>query len=186
MISTEVGHGKGTVSATMSLDGFIAGPGGDMSWLTPYLGPNPLAEDLVGRIGALLIGNRTFRGDDPNKGTEKEGAFEGRWAGPQFVLTHHPPETPVPGVTFVDDLATAIEKAKASAGEKYVNVLGADIARQCLEVGELDEILTFVAPVMLGDGVRLFDHPGGTNVRLERISVTEAPLATGIWMRVVR
>jgi dihydrofolate reductase len=172
-------------SATMSLDGFIAGPGGDMSWLTSYLGPNPTADELVGRIGALLIGRRTFGGDDPNRGTDKEGAFGGAWTGPQFVLTHDAPDVAPPGVTFVDDLAAAVAGAKAAAGDKYVNILGANIAQQCLQAGVLDEILVFVAPVLLGDGVRLFDHPGGTHVRLERFEVSQAPLATSIWCRVL-
>ncbi|GAA4949151.1 dihydrofolate reductase [Nonomuraea thailandensis] len=171
-------------SVTMSADGFIAGPGGDMSWLVPHLGPNPLADDLVGRIGALLVGHRTFRGDDPNEGTEKEGAFEGAWQGPQIVLTHHIPDTPVPGVEFAGNLPDAVAAAKAAAGGKYVNVLGADVARQCLEAGVLDEVLTMVAPVFLGDGVRLFEHPGGTNVRLDRLSVGHAPHAVNIWYRV--
>jgi dihydrofolate reductase len=173
-------------SVTMSLDGFIAGTGGDMSWLTEHLGPNPAAEELMGEIGALLIGNRTFRGDDPNRGTDKEGAFSGQWQGPQFVLTHHPAEAAQTGTTFVSDLNEAVTAAKAAAGDKYVNILGADTARQCLEAGVLDEIYTFIAPVLLGDGVRLFDHPGGTNVTLERLSLTQAPGATNLRMRVVR
>jgi hypothetical protein len=49
----------------------------------------------------------------------------------------------------------------------------------------LDEILVLVAPVLLGDGVRLFAQPGGTNVKLERISLTHAPKATNLWFRVV-
>jgi dihydrofolate reductase len=170
-------------SVTMSLDGFIAGPMGDMSWLTPYLGPNPPINELMRDIGALLVGNRTFRGDDPNRGTDKEGAFEGEWHGPQFVLTHHPDEVPPPGVTFVPDIESGLSKAKAAAGAKYVNVLGADTARQCLEAGQLDEVLTTIAPVLLGDGTRLFDHPGGTNVRLEPVSVTRLPHATNLWFR---
>ena len=174
-------------SVTMSADGFIAGAGGDMSWLTEHLGPNPIVGDLLSRIGALLTGNRTFRGDDPHKGTEKAGKFAGGgWEGPQFVLTHHTPDTPVPGVTFVNDLDTGVAAAKAAAGDEYVNVLGASIARQCLEAGVLDEILVLIAPVLLGDGVRLFEHPGGTNVKLERLSLSEAPQATNIWYRVVR
>ncbi len=174
-------------SVTMSLDGFIAGPGGDMSWLTEHLGPNPPVEELVGRIGSLLVGNRTFRGDDPYRDTPQEGKpFGGGWSGPQFVLTHHAPAEPVEDVTFVGDLAEAVAAAKHAAGDRYVNVLGADTARQCLEAGLLDEILTCIAPVMLGDGVRLFDHPGGTGVKLERISLTQAPLATNVWMRVLR
>lgn len=178
--------GKVLYSVTMSLDGFIAGPDGDMSWLTPYLGPNPEVEGLQREIGALLIGNRTFRGDDPNRGTDKKGAFSGTWSGPSVVVTHDPPETPVPGVTFAGDLSSGVAAAKSAAGEGYVNVLGADIARQCLEAGELDEVLTIVAPLLLGDGTQLFDHPGGTNVRLERLSVTSLPHATMLWMRVVR
>ena len=173
-------------SATMSLDGFIAGAGGDMSWLTKYLGPNPMVDDIVNEIGALLVGNRTFRGDDPNKGTPKEGPFGGEWNGPQFVLTRHVPDTPVPGITFVDDLDRAVAAAKAAAGDKYVNVLGANVAKQCLDAGVLDEILVLIAPLLLGDGVRLFERPGGTNVELERLSVGHTPNATSIWCRVVR
>ena len=179
--------GKMLYSATMSLDGFIAGPGGDMSWLTEHLGPNPTVDDLVGKIGALLVGNRTFRGDDPHKGTTNEGKpFGGGWTGPQFVLTHHAPDTPVPGVTFVGDLDSGVAAAKAAAGDKYVNVLGAEVARQCLDAGLLDEIFVCIAPVLLGDGVRLFDRPGGTNVKLERVSLSQAPGATNLWLRVIR
>lgn len=174
-------------SGTMSLDGFIAGPGGDMSWLTEHLGPNPTVDELIGRIGALLVGNRTFRGDDPHKGTDKEGKpFGGGWSGPQFVLTHRAPSAPVPGVTFVADLDSGIAAAKAAAGDKYVNILGAEVARQCLAAGVLDEIFVCIAPVLLGDGVRLFDHPGGTTIELERLSLTQAPSATNVWLRVIR
>ncbi len=174
-------------SVTMSLDGFIAGPGGDMSWLTAYLGPNPTVDRLIGRIGALLVGNRTFRGDDPHRGTTKEGEpFGGGWSGPQFVLTHHVPDRPLPGVTFVGDLDSGIAAANAAAGDKYVNILGANTAAQCLDAGALDEILVCVAPVLLGDGVRLFDRPGGTNVQLERLSLTQAPQAANLWLRVLR
>jgi dihydrofolate reductase len=167
-------------SVTMSLDGFIAGPGDDMSWMTDLLGPNPLVDDLIPQIGALLVGNRTFGGDDPYRDDpERAGqAFGGGWDGP--------PSKPQPGVTFVTDLRSAISASKAAADGKYVNVLGASIARQCLEAGELDEVLTLIAPVMLGDGTRLFDHPGGTNIRLERLSVSDVPTATNLWWRVAQ
>jgi dihydrofolate reductase len=173
-------------SATMSLDGFIAGPGGDMSWMRPHLGPNPEVDELIGDIGALLVGARTFGGDDPYKGVaEREGkAFGGGWSGPQFVLTHHAPDTPVPDVTFVGDLDRAVAAARDAAGDKYVNVLGADLARQCLEAGELDEVFAIIAPVLLGDGVRLFDHPGGSEVRLEQLSVTHTPKAVNLRFRI--
>src|ERR1700733_5490172 len=111
--------GKVLFSVTMSLDGFMAGPGGDMSWMTEYLAPNPAVDDIVSRIGALLGGRRTFGGDDPHRGTEKEGKpFGGGWEGPQFVLTHHAPDAPVPGVTFVGDLGRGLAAAKAAAGDR--------------------------------------------------------------------
>src|SRR3569833_427506 len=83
---------KTLFSCTMSVDGFMAGPGGDMSWLTEYLGPNPMVGELIEQIGALLIGRNTFGGDDPHRGdADKEGkAFGGGWSGPSFVLTHNP------------------------------------------------------------------------------------------------
>ncbi|OHV41586.1 MULTISPECIES: dihydrofolate reductase family protein [Pseudofrankia] len=172
-------------SATMSLDGFIAGPGGDMSWLAEFLVEDPFIDDLVSRIKVILAGRRTFDGDDPNRGTDKEGAFQGAWQGPQVVLTHRPPATPVPGVTFVDDLGRAVAAAKEAAGDGYVNVLGADVARQCLEAGHVDEILVFVAPILLGDGTRLFAHPGGATVKLEPIQAASLPTASWLWLRVV-
>jgi dihydrofolate reductase len=170
-------------SVTMSLDGYIAGPGGDMSWMTPYLGPNPTADALVGEIGALLVGRRTFGGDDPNKGTDQEGALSGAWHGPQFVLTHEPPRSAPPGVTFVTDLPAAITAAGEAAGDRYVNILGADVARQALAAGLVDEVLTFIAPLLLGGGTRLFS---GATVGLERLHQREHPLAAELWYRVRR
>jgi dihydrofolate reductase len=179
--------GKVLYSASMSLDGFIAGPGGDASWMTEYLGPDPLLEDVVAEVGALLVGNRTFRGDDPHKGRPEEGKpFGGAWDGPQFVLTHHAPVTPVPGVTFVGDLDSGVAAAKAAAGDRHVHVLGASVARQCLDAGVLDEILVYIVPVLLGDGTRLFQRPGGDNVKLERLRVTAGPRMTAMWLRVIR
>ncbi|MFL6101644.1 MAG: dihydrofolate reductase family protein [Actinomycetales bacterium] len=172
-------------SASMSLDGFIAGPGGDMHWLTPYQGPDPAVDALVGDVGALLVGRRTHDGDDPNRGTEQEGAFGGTWSGPIVVLTHRRPEAPVPHTTFVSDLHEAVLTATAAAGDKYVSILGADVARQCLEAGFVDEILVGIVPVFLGDGVRLFDVRGGRAVRLERIRLTHSEHSTNLWFRVL-
>ncbi|MGI9001317.1 MAG: dihydrofolate reductase family protein [Pseudonocardia sp.] len=169
-------------SATMSLDGYIANPGGDMSWLTEHIvGENPAADRLLANLGAILVGNRTFGGDDPNRGTGREGAYGGEYHGPVFVLTHRPPAEPPAGVTFVGDLHSAVAQAKGAASDKdYVNILGANVAKQCIEAGLLDEILVLVAPVLLGDGVRMFDHPGGTNVRLAPI-----PGETAQWYSVI-
>jgi dihydrofolate reductase len=174
-------------SAATSADGFIAGFGGDMSWLVDYLDPNPVIDELVGQIGALLVGRRTFGGDDPFKGTPAGGeAFGGAWRGPQVVLTHHPPAVPVPDVTFAQDISSALDLAAAAAGAQYVNVLGANVGAQCLQRGLLDEILLTVVPVFLGDGVRLFDQPGGTRVPLEPVSVTHTAIVTNAWFRVIR
>ncbi|MBM2616113.1 dihydrofolate reductase family protein [Actinoplanes sp. LDG1-06] len=174
-------------SATMSLDGFIAGPDGDMTWMTklPETGPHEVADGLWQQIGSLLTGARTYHGNDPNAGTDQEGAFSGLWSGPEFVLTHNPPAQATPGSTFVTDLSTAVQAAKEAAGDKYVCVLGADVAAQCLEAGLLDEILVFVAPVLLGDGTPLFRQAGGTFVALDEISSTAGPTPT-IWLSVRR
>ena len=169
-------------SATMSLDGFIAGPGGDMSWLSEHVGAVAVDVDaLMAEMGALLIGRRTYDGDDPNAGTDSEGAYGGRWDGRSVVLTHRPPATDTPGVTFVTDLHEAVRAAKEVADEKYVNILGADVARQCLAAGLLDEVLVFVVPVLLGDGTRLYEQAGGERVALEAV-----PGRTGFWYRLVR
>jgi dihydrofolate reductase len=171
---------------TMSLDGFIAGPRGDMSWMAGYAGANPTVDEVLDKIGAILIGNRTFRGDTagPGAGTPEGKVYGGMWTGPQFVLTHHTPDPVPPGFTFVNDLDTGIAAAKEAAGDGYVVVLGASTAQQCLDAGLLDEILAHVAPVLLGDGVRMFDRPGGDNVRLERMSLTSSPDVTNIWLHV--
>ncbi|WP_055475467.1 dihydrofolate reductase family protein [Gordonia sp. HS-NH1] len=177
-------------SATASLDGFIAGPGGDMSWLTPFFDAptderTEAAADAASRLmrgtGALLVGNRSFGGDDPNKGTDREGAFGGEYDGDAVVLTHHPPAEAVAGVTFVSDLHDAVEAAAQIAGDAYVTVIGADVARQMIDHGLLDEVLVFFVPVFLGAGVRLFDRPDGGEVRL-----TPIPGETEYWCRVER
>lgn len=158
-----------------------------MSWLSAFVGPDPTVDTLIRETGALLVGHRTFTGDDPNKGGEGEGeAFGGGWSGPQIVVTHHIPLEEVPGITFTDDLSRALDTARAAANGGYVNVLGADIARQLVAIGELDEVLTFVVPIMIGDGVRLFDAPGSAPVRLERTHLIDAPMSTNLWFRVVK
>ncbi|MBM9469016.1 dihydrofolate reductase family protein [Nakamurella leprariae] len=164
-------------SATMSLDGYIAGVGGDMSWLSRFVtgAPDPVADALMARSGSLLIGNRTFGGDDPNAGTDAEGAFGGQWSGVSVVLTHHP-KTDTPDVRYVGDLTTAVETARTAAGDRDVNILGADVARQCLQAGLLEEIWVSVAPILLGDGVPLFRLAGGTRVDLQPIAVTTEPM----------
>lgn len=169
-------------SASMSLDGFIAGPGGDMSWLNRHPGPpSPTAETLASKVGCLLVGGRTFRGDDPNAGTDAEGAFAGEYHGAAVVLTRTPPADPVPGVEFETDLARAVARSRELAGERYVNVLGAATAEACLQAGALDEILLFVEPVLLGEGTRAFPRRDDGEIGLEPLPDTDE-----LWYRVVR
>lgn len=172
-------------SATMSLDGYIAGPGGDMSWLRSYLQPNPPVEQLQREIGALLVGGRTHRGDDPHRGTDQKGAFEGTWHGPVFVVTRRP-FADDRDVRFVREPRAGLRAARAAAGDKYVNLLGAELARECLDLGEVDEVLTIIAPVLLGGGTRLFAHPQERQVQLERLQVQVLPHVTNLWHRVIR
>ena len=108
---------------------------------------------------------------------------------PLFVVTHRVPEQVPTGIsryTFVTDgVESAIAQAKAAAGERYVTLVGASVAQQCLRLGLLDEIQLHQVPVLLGGGVRLFDHLDAA-VDLERTRVVEAPGVTHLRFRVVR
>ena len=99
-------------------------------------------------------------------------------------MTHHAPAAESAGTVFTDDLAEAVRLATEAAGDhEYVNVLGADLARQLLAMGVVDEVLAIVAPVMLGDGVRLLAHSGG--YELERTHVSHTEGAVNLWFDVV-
>ncbi len=121
----------------------------------------PSAEHLRGlwsELGAVLTGRRTF---------DKAEGWGGNHAwGPAFVLTHHiPAGWPRPNSTvhFVTDgIERAVSQAKAAAGGKSVGVHGADTIQQLLRAGLLDEISVDITAVLLGSGVRLFDHLGST------------------------
>ena len=155
----------------MSLDGFIAGPNDDMSWAFGMdAGSGETVDKVVSSTGALLVGRRTQDVED----RLQPGFYGGAFRGPFFVLRHDPPARPpvVKGVTgrFVDvGIEEAVTIAKEAADGGDVVVLGANIARQCLEEALLDEIIVHVAPVLIGDGVRLFERAGGEPVKLEPI-----------------
>lgn len=153
-------------SVTASADGYIAGRGGDMSWLLEFMGeePNPIFELVGQRITALLIGRTTFDGDDPNAGDpEKEGAFEGEWEGPQVLLTHRPVESPPTDLLVRHTLDEAVETAQSAAGpEGLVNIIGADVARQCVEAGLLDEVIISTVPILLGGGTPILHGASGS------------------------
>jgi dihydrofolate reductase len=156
----------------MSLDGFIAGPNDDMQWVFGVDGgAGQIAGEIVRSTGALLVGRRTQDVED----RLQPGFYGGAFRGPFFVLRHDPPPEPpvVKGVTgqFLDvGIDEAVRVAKDAADGGDVVVLGANVARQCLETGLLDEIIVHVAPVLVGDGVRLFERVGGEPVRLALIA----------------
>ena len=174
---------------SMSLDGYVADPNDGVDevfdWYTlgrrrdPHrrLGPHdvqvsePSAEHLRGlasELGAMLTGRRTF---DAAQGWGGNHAW-----GPAFVLTHEIPAgwpRPDSTVHFVTDgIDSAVSQAKAAAGGKSVGVHGADTIQQCLNAGLLDEIHVDIAAVLLGSGVRLFDHLAGMPAVLGNPTVT--------------
>jgi dihydrofolate reductase len=109
---------------------------------------------------------------------------------PAFVVTHTVPQEWVyegfPFTFVTDGVESAVEQARAVAGDKDVAVGSASIAQQCIRAGLLDEIHVDLVPVLLGDGVRLFDHLGPGPIELERARVVEAPGVTHLTFRVVR
>jgi dihydrofolate reductase len=110
---------------------------------------------------------------------------------PVFVLTHHARETLIKGettFTFVTDgIGSALEQARAAAGEKDVVVAGgANVAQQYLKAGLLDELQIHLVPVLLGRGVRLFDHLGTEQVELECTRVIDSPAVTHLRYRLVK
>ena len=186
----------GTISAgfSMSLDGFIAGENDDVSRVFAWMSQGDtdmnvpsgdtvfelqMSEEDAGnyqeqmtQIGAIISGRRMFD-------------VAGAWGGshpmgvPVVVLTHSvPQEWDYEGspFTFVSDgIKSALEKAKEIAGGKSIGVGGADITRQFLKLGLLDEIGIDLVPVLLGQGVRLFEYIGIEPIELETTSVSKAP-----------
>jgi dihydrofolate reductase len=203
--------GDVTIGLTMSLDGFIAGandgPGlplgegedqlfrwyssGDTEFATPggnwvfKVAPQSAAmlRESFAAVGACVTGRRTF---EIAKG----------WGGqhplnvPVFVVTHDATQSWVgdeaPFTFVTDGVESAIARAQAVAGEKNVAVGAASIVQQCLRAGLLDRIHIDLVPVLLGRGVRLFDHLGSEPVPLELTRVIEAPGVTHLDYRVVK
>jgi dihydrofolate reductase len=111
---------------------------------------------------------------------------------PVFVLTHEPREKLIKegGTTFTfvtDGIESALEKAKAAAGDKNVNIAGgADTVQQFIKAGLLDELEIHLAPVLFGDGIRLFDKMGPEHIELESARVIASPRVTHLMFRVVK
>ena len=179
--------GKVVVNRCMSLDGFIAGPGDSMDWgggraLADFVAPEDFTE-VAAATGAMLIGRRTWDVGDKME-AEEPGSVDYPFTGPMFVLTHRPLARPDPEVRILSgDIADAVAVALSAAGDKDLEILGADVARQCLERGLVDEMLVYVLPVLLGEGVP-FSAPGVPRTDLEPISSKRSGDATMLRYRV--
>ena len=187
MSDTSSRHGKVVVNRCMSLDGFIAARGDVMDWgagrqLADFVGQDEFHE-IAAATGAMLIGRRTYEVGNKME-ADKPGSTDYPFSGPVFVLTHEPPEPPDPEVTFLTgDLGEAVATARSAAGGKNLEILGADVAGQCLRRGLVDEILVYVLPVLLGDGIR-FSSPGFARIDLEPVSSTRSGAVTILRFRV--
>jgi len=165
---------------TMSVDGFIAGPGDRLDWMLGFGEENDEVNELLPQIGAILAGRRTYNVGAVEKRAQFRKPYGGAVDCPVFVLTHHPP-TDDPSVTFLQgDIKAAVKEASRAAGDKYLVIFGADVARQCIEAGLVEEVLIHMVPVLLGDGVRLFSRKGADEVHLELVRVTRAVQVTNL------
>jgi dihydrofolate reductase len=181
-----VKSGKVIWSVTMSLDGFIAGADNNMEWVFQYAEPNPLVDEVIRTTGAILAGRNSYEVGQRAQRPELREVFGGGWHGPQFVLTHTAHAEDPANIFLSGDIRQAVDTALEAAGGKNVNVIGADVARQCLEAGLIDEIVVFLAPLLLGEGVRLFSAANGAPVKLETISVTQSGRVGNLRYRVAR
>ncbi len=190
---------KVTCFKSMSLDGFIAGPNDEIDplhdWLFAtrprskndnawekaegkperFFGPvganKDLLDSLMGIDGATVVGRRTYDitngwgGTPPGKGS-------------YLVMTHNPP--PANDIskhfTFVTDgIESAVRQAEARSKSGVVELMGGQIIQQGLNAGLVDELIIVLIPVLLGQGIRLFDNLGGSHITLNRKRVTEGP-----------
>jgi dihydrofolate reductase len=171
----------------MSLDGFIAGPGDSMDWgggraFADFVPPEDMAQ-IAAATGAMLIGRRTWDVGDRME-AEEPGSVDYPFSGPMFLLTHRPLAAPDPDVTILSgDIGEAVATALDAAGDKNLEILGADVAGQCLQRGLVDEILVYVLPLLLGDGVH-FSSPGLAKTDLEPLSSTRSGDSTILRFRV--
>ena len=152
----------------------------------------PIAEGILGNVGAVIMGRNMFGG---GPGPWRDDSWKGWWGddppyhSPVFVLTHHArePTEMKGGTTFhfvTEGIESALEQARAAAGDKDVSLGGgARAMQQYLAAGLLDEVLVSIVPMLLGGGARLFDNLGDANCepsRLEQVEAIEAPGVTHI------
>ncbi|MDX6411842.1 MAG: hypothetical protein QOE91_1358, partial [Gaiellaceae bacterium] len=142
--------------------------GDDAAWLA----------EAVSRVGAVVGGRWTYE-------AARHWGDENPWGLPFFIVTHGPEEQPAGGAfTFVSGVKEAVAQAADAAGGKDVHVMGgADVIRQALEAGLVDELTIITAPVVLGGGKRLFDG-FSEPLALEHLGVHQSQYATFITYRV--
>jgi dihydrofolate reductase len=194
---------KIVATITTSIDGYITGPndgpekglgeGGERLHYWVFGGPWTYAggtggemtgedkafmDEAMARLGAVVGGRRTYEAADHWGGSNP-------WPVPFYIVTHRPDEQPKDGgFQFVDGLAKAIALARASAGDKDVSVMGgADIIRQALRGGLVDELSISIAPITLGAGKRLFEG-FDEQLDIEPIGVRQSRYATHISYRI--
>ena len=193
---------------SMSLDGFIAGPGddvrqvfswyfsGDTEFRFPGVGDRwamkvskasaQVLQEAVDAAGALVTGRRQFDNTNGWDGCHPANV-------PVFVVSHRPAPAewlkahPNAPFTFVPEgVEAAIARAQKVAGDKTVIVDGASIVHQAIRAGLVDEVAIDLVPVLLGQGVRYFDETGPTPIRLEHIRTVEGAGVTHLQFRVVK
>lgn len=164
----EQSRGRVLWSFMMSLDGFVAGPQHSMDWMGTggYRAEPGVIEGYIEGTGAIIAGRDGW--DSP----VGHSPWGGAWRGQIFVLTHHPEDAePAENLTFLHrDPADVVQLALAAAGGKDIMVFSPSIGAQLLELGLIDEIDLHIAPVLLGDGIRLYSKPGGAPVRLSPLA----------------
>jgi dihydrofolate reductase len=183
---------KVVIGLSVSVDGFIAGPndgseyplgvGGETLFEWMDMGPEsnrvheyikttnaskPVVDEWLRDAGAIISGRRTF--DIAN------GWYYGHPIDvPIFVVTHEVPTEGKwsPKVTFVTDgIERALELAQEAAGDKVISANGANPVQQLFRMKKVDQVQISVAPVLLGSGVRLFDHLGEYPIQLTQTRV---------------
>jgi dihydrofolate reductase len=156
-----------------------------MDWSFKY-SSDSMANEVMNETGAVVVGKRTFETSLKNNHLPYGGMVKV----PQFVITDEAQDvTTIGGLVFTfvtDGVQPAIEMAKAAAGDKNVSILGASIDQQCLKAHLADEIVIHLAPVLLGEGIRLFDHLGTQPIELERNGAVSTAGITSLRFRVVK
>jgi dihydrofolate reductase len=185
--------GKVVLGLSMSLDGFIADKNDDVSEVFAWMGRamehfHEVAGEQINEGGVVIMGHRSFRQIDNERGWIMPDGTP--LPGPVVVLQSQAREPLKQGKTqyyFVNDgIEGAIAKARELAGEKNIALHGGSAVQQALKAGLVDEIYLSVAHVLLGEGVRLFDHLGAKPIHLEHIRTLETPGATHLSFRVVK